>query len=47
MGIDAECYERLELLVQQMKAGAGVTEKLKETDQMKWFGLMNDLKACA
>lgn len=31
-----ECCQRLELLVEQMKAGAGITEKLKETDQMKW-----------
>lgn len=45
-GVDEECYQRLELLVEQMKAGAGVTEKLKATDQMKWVGLMNNLKAC-
>lgn len=32
---------------EQMKAGAGATDKLKETDQMKWVGLMNNLKACA
>lgn len=30
-----------------MKAGAGVTEKQKATDQMKWVRLMNNLKACA
>lgn len=29
-------YQRLELLVEQMKAGAGVTEKLKATNQMKY-----------
>ncbi|HKM22184.1 MAG TPA: TnpV protein [Lachnospiraceae bacterium] len=46
-GVDEECYQRLELLVEQMKAGAGVTEKLKATDQMKWVGLMNNLKSCA
>lgn len=34
-GVDEECYQRLELLVEQMKAGTGVTEKLKATDQMK------------
>ena len=33
--------------MEQMKAGAGVTEKLKATDQMKWVGLMNNLKSCA
>lgn len=46
-GVDEECYQRLEFLVEQMKAGAGVTEKLKATDQMKWVGLMNNLKVCA
>lgn len=46
-GVDEECYQRVELLVEQMKAGAGVTEKLKETDQIKRVGLMNNLKACA
>lgn len=33
-GVDEECYERMEFLVEQMKAGAGVTEELKATDQM-------------
>lgn len=46
-GVDEECYQSLELLVEQMKAIAGVTEKLKATDQMKWVGLMNNLKDCA
>ena len=46
-GVDTQCYERLELLVEQMKAGTGITEELKATDQMKWVGLMNTLKAQA
>ncbi len=25
----------------------GVTEVLKATDQMKWVGLMNNIRACA
>ena len=37
--VDTQCYERLELLVEQMKAGTGITEELKATDQMKWVGL--------
>lgn len=45
--IDIQCYERLELLVEQMKAGAGITEKLKVTDQMKWVGLMNNVRSSA
>ena len=30
-----------------MKAGAGVTEQLKAVDQMKWVGLMNNLRNAA
>lgn len=39
--------ERLELLVEQMKAGTGITEELKATDQMKWVGLMNNVRSSA
>lgn len=45
--IDEECYTRMELLVEQMKAGAGITEELKEKDQMKWVGLMNNVMSTA
>ena len=45
--VDEECHQRIELLVEQMKAGAGVTEQLKATEQMKWVGLMNNLKNAA
>ena len=45
--VDEECHQRIELLVKQMKAGAGVTEQLKATDQMKWVGLMNNLRNAA
>ena len=45
--VDAQCYERLELLVEQMKAGTGITEELKATDQMKWVGLMNNVRSSA
>lgn len=34
--VDGECYERMELLMEQMKAEAGITEELKTSDQMKW-----------
>lgn len=45
--IDEACYERMELLVEQMKAGAGITEELKASDQMKWVGLMNNVRSSA
>ena len=28
--VDEECYERMELLVEQMKVGTGITEELKQ-----------------
>ena len=40
MKVDGECYERMELLMEQTKAEAGITEELKISDQMKWVGLM-------
>ena len=46
-GIDNDCYERMELLIEQMKDRAGITEKLKATDQMKWVGLMNNVRSAA
>ena len=45
--VDEECYERVELVMEQMKVGAGITEELKTSDQMKWVGLMNNVKSAA
>lgn len=41
----AQC--RMEEIVAQMAKAEGVTEELKASDQMKWVGLMNSLKAQA
>ncbi len=30
-----------------MKAGAGITEELKAKEQMKWIGLMNNVRSAA
>lgn len=38
---------RIELLTRQMAAAAGVTEELKKTDQLKWVGLMNNIRHSA
>lgn len=43
--VDEECHERMEFLVEQMKAGAGITEELKARDQMKWVGLLNNVRS--
>lgn len=45
--VDKECRAKVELLVEQMKAGAGITEELKAADQMKWIGLMNNVRITA
>ncbi|NBH15535.1 TnpV protein [Lachnospiraceae bacterium] len=45
--VDEECHERMELLVEQMKVGAGITEELKSTDFMKWIGLVNNVRNAA
>lgn len=37
----------LELLVKQMAEKQGVTEQLKASDQMKWVGLMNNIRSAA
>lgn len=41
---DEECYQMMELLVEQMKASEGVIEELKATDQMAWLGAMNSIR---
>lgn len=43
--VDQAANERLENLMPPMIKAAGITEQLKATDQMKWVGLMNTVKA--
>lgn len=45
--VDEECHERIELLVEEMKAGAGITEELKASAPVKWVGLMNNVRSAA
>lgn len=45
--VDEECHEKMVLLVKQMKTGAGITEELKASDQMKWVELMNNARNAA
>jgi hypothetical protein len=39
--------DRLEMIIRQMAAAQGVTERLKAEDQMAWVGRMNNIWACA
>ena len=45
--IERTANERLERMLPEMAAKAGVTERLKAEDPMKWVGLMNTVKAQA
>ena len=45
--IEQTANERMELLTRQMAASQGVTEQMKAQDQMKWVGLMNNIRHSA
>lgn len=45
--VDEECHARVDLLVEQMKVGVGITEELKAKEQIKWVGLMNNVRSAA
>ena len=41
--VDETCFDRLELMVAQMKQAEGITEALKASDQMEWVRRMNSI----
>ena len=41
--LNEQAQKRLSLIVEQMKASEGVSEKLKATDQMAWVVAMNSI----
>ena len=45
--IDDQAEETLFQLVKQMAKDEGVTEELKRREQMKWVGLMNNIRSRA
>lgn len=45
--IDRAAYDMQELLISQMAKAQGVTEALKATNQMKWVGMMNNIRNAA
>ena len=47
MEVDKAANEMMELLVAQMAQAEGITEEMKATDQMKWVGLMNNIRMSA
>lgn len=42
--IDRQAKEMFFQLVEQMKQAEGITEQLKAIDQLKWVGLMNNIR---
>ena len=42
--IDRQAEAMFSQLVEQIKQAEGVTEQLKSTDQMKWVGMMNNIR---
>ncbi len=45
--IDNQAQQMFGTLVEQMKETEGVTEQLKEENQMEWVGLMNNIRNSA
>ena len=43
--VEEKAQHLLEIMIPPMAKKAGITERLKATDQMKWVGLMNAIKA--
>lgn len=41
--IDKTAREQVDLMVQQMARTEGINEQIKETNPMRWTGLMNNL----
>ena len=42
--LNEQAQNRLELIIEQLKASEGVTEELKAIDQMAWVGAMNNIR---
>ena len=45
--IQEQAEQRMELLTEQMAKAEDVTEELKAADQMKWVGMMNNIRRSA
>lgn len=45
--IDQQANEMVERLIDQMTRQQNVTEQLKATDQLRWVGMMNNIRATA
>ena len=42
--LNEQAQSRLELIIEQMRAAEGVTEGMKQNDQMAWVAAMNSIR---
>ena len=42
--LNEQAEERLDLIIEQIKAAEGVTEELKAQNQLEWVGRMNNIR---
>ena len=42
--LNEQAQNRLEVIIEKMKAAEGVTEGMKASDQMAWVGAMNSIR---
>ena len=45
--LNEQAEERLDLIIEQMKAAEGVTEELKARNQLEWVGRINNIRSRA
>ena len=45
--LNQQAQDRLEQMIDQMKAAEGITESMKASDPMAWVGAMNNIRARA
>ena len=45
--LNEQAEERLDVIIEQMKAAEGVTEELKAKNQLEWVGRMNNIRSRA
>ena len=45
--IDRTANKYLDRIIKGMAEADGLTEEMKNTDMLRWVGLMNNYKACA
>ena len=42
--LNEQAQNRLELIIEQIKDSEGMTERMKQHDQMAWVGAMNSIR---